>query len=148
MPVALSLPRAITSRPRPARDERDRPVLRVVRAPEARHALLWLVATIALLAGAVMGSVTLNALAAADSVASRELEQLVAAQERTHARLVAEVAHLDAPERIRQAATMELGMIEAPSPRYVTLGRSLPSDGSGVQAPQGDPLKPVLAAER
>lgn len=136
--------------PRPGRrlDGVDRPALEVVRAPRPRHALLWLVATLVLLAAAVMGAVALNALAAADSVAARELEQRVDEAERAHARLVAEVAHLDAPDRIRQVATTELGMVEAPSPRYVLLERSLPSDARGVQQPDGDPLKPVLAAER
>lgn len=133
---------------RPQAAVRERPRLEVVRAAQPRHALLWLVATIVLLGGAVLGAVALNALAAADSVAARELEQQVAEAERAHARLVAEVAHLDAPERIRQVATTELGMVEAPNPRYVMLGRSLPSDHHGVQRPQGDPLKPVLAAER
>lgn len=135
------------SAPSPA-PARGRPELAVVRAAQPRHALAWLVATIVLLGGAVLGAVALNALAAADSVAARALEQQVAEAERLHAELVAEVAHLDAPERIRQVAIDELGMVEAPNPRYVLLGRSLPSDGHGVRRPQGDPLKPVLAAER
>ncbi len=137
-----------TTRPAPATESTSRPALKVVRAPKRRHTLVWLVATIALLAGSVLGAVSLNALAAADSVAARTLEEQVAEAEREHARLIAEVAHLDAPERIREVATTELGMIEAPPPRYVVLDRSLPSDHAGVEAPDGDPLKPVLAAER
>ncbi len=150
--MALALPRPGAVRGRtpstPARTPAQRPVLEVVRQPEPRRALLWLVATIVLLGGAVMGAVALNALAAADSVAARELEQRVAEAERVHAQLVAEVAHLDAPDRIRRVALTELGMVEAPNPRYVLLDRSLPSDRTVVEQPQGDPLKPVLAAER
>ncbi|MFT5224252.1 MAG: hypothetical protein ACI867_002584 [Glaciecola sp.] len=126
----------------------QRPALTIVRRTQPRHPLLWLIAIIAMLSGSVLGAVSLNALAAADSVAARQLEQDVVVAERRHAMLIAEVAHLDAPERIRQAATQELGMIEAPAPRYVVLDRSLPSDTSGASSPDGDPLKPVLAAER
>lgn len=141
---------AVPRRPVPSSRTRsvERPRLELVRPARPKRPLLWLVAVITMLAGSVLGSVSLNALAAADSVAARQLELQVADAERIHADLIAEVAHLDAPERIRQVAVEQLGMIEAESPRYVVLGRSLPSDKHGVDAPDGDPLKPVLAAER
>lgn len=135
-------------RPVGADERADRPRLEVVARRRARHPLLWLIAVIALLGGAVLGAVALNALAAADSVAARELEQQVAEAERHHAWLVAEVARLDAPDRIRQVALLELGMVPADDPRFVVLGRSLPSDNTADDTRAEDPLKGVLAAER
>lgn len=143
---AAALRTALPATARPSAEPRAR--LEVVQVTRPNHPVLWLVAVIAMLAASVLGAVSLNALAAADSVAARQLELEVAEAERLHSDLIAEVAHLDAPERIRQVATEQLGMIEANAPRYVVLGRSLPSDNTGVDAPSGDPLKPVLAAER
>lgn len=137
-------------RSRPTAEPPTPPHLRVVEEPVVRHTLAYAVVMVLVLAGAVFGAVTLNALAAGTSVEARTLEAHVAVAERDYARLVAEVATLEDPARVRAAAG-ELGMV-APGPvRYLTLERNLPSDGAvpAVQMPQAttDPLKPLLSRE-
>lgn len=137
---------------REAGPARTRPHLRVVREARARHTLFFAVAYLLVAAGLVFAAVSLNALAAADAVTSRSLEQEVTAAERTYARLVAEVASLDDPARIRQVAADQLGMIPAEQVRYLRTVRNLPADGHVAEAvPVGattDPVKTVLSANR
>ncbi len=122
--------------------------LEVVRAPRRQHPLLFTLLAITVLAGAVFGTLALNALAAADSVAVRELEQRRAEAERTHADLLAEVAALEDPARVREAA-LELGMVPGGAGRHIELDRSLPADGAVDPAEElgttTDPLKPLLS---
>lgn len=131
---------------------RPRRHLRAVPEPRRRHTLLF--ALLYLVVGAVMvfGTVTVNALAAADAVEAERLEREVVSQERRYASLVAEVARLEDPARIETAAA-ELGMVRAESPRQLLLDRSLPADrheseDTVVAGDTTDPLKPVLSAER
>jgi hypothetical protein len=138
-------------RARPA-DRRDgRRHLRVVGEPRKRHTLLFALLTIAVLGGAVFGTVTLNALAAAQAVEARELEARVADAERAYAQLVADVATLEDPARIRDVA-LDLGLVPAGPGRHVVLARNLPADGAvpDIEIPgrTADPLKPVLSVER
>ena len=132
-------------------DERRRRHLRVVEVPARRHTLAYALAVIVVLAGAVFGAVTLNALAAQAAVQTRELNAHVTEAERTYAYLVADVASLEDPARIREAA-LELGLVPGGPRRHVTLERNVPADGavSEVERADGaaDPLKPVLSAER
>lgn len=124
--------------------------LRVVDEPVVRHTLAYAVVMVLILAAAVFGAVSLNALAAGASVEARALEAQVDVAEREYARLIAEVATLEDPARVRAAAE-ELGMV-APGPvRHLTLERNLSGDGA---APIGrssdattDPLKPLLSVE-
>jgi hypothetical protein len=138
-------------RARPADRRDDRRHLRVVGAPRKRHTLLFALVTIAVVGGAVFGTVTLNALAAAQSVEARELEARVADAERAYAQLVADVATLEDPARIRGAA-LDLGLVPAGPGRHVVLARNLPADGAvpDIEIPgrPADPLKPVLSVER
>jgi hypothetical protein len=133
----------------PAADER--PDLTVVADPRPRHTLAYVLTMLVLLAGAVFGAVALSALAAAEAVEARSLERQVAAGEREYARQVAEVAALEDPGRIREAA-LELGLVPSGPARHLHLDRALPADGAVVEAPlpetASDPLKPVLSAER
>ncbi len=137
--------------PRSARIRDDRPDLRVVPEPRPRHTLGYALVMVLLLAGAVFGAVALNALAAAEAVAARNLERQVAEGEREYARLVADVAALEDPGRIREAA-LELGLVPSGPARHLQLERNLPADGAVVGTPlpevTSDPLKPVLSAER
>lgn len=138
-------------RSRPDLERSDDRHLRVVEEPVARHTLAYAVVMIVLFAGAVFGAVTLNALAAGASVEARALDQHVAEAERVYAQLVADVAALEDPARVRAAAE-ELGMV-APGPvRHLTLERTLPADGAvpAVRTPDAttDPLKPLLSVER
>lgn len=127
------------------------PHLRVVQAPRRRHTLAYLVAVVLTIAAGVFAAVALNALAAATAVEARALEAEVVEAERHYAHLVAEVAALEDPARIRDAA-LELGLVPAGPGRYITLERNLPADGAApvTQHPgaTADPLKPILSAER
>jgi hypothetical protein len=145
---------AITAPLRRSRPELDHPAdrhLRVVGEPVVRHTLAYAIVMIALFAAAVFGAVTLNALAAGTSVEARALDRHVAEAERVYAQLIADVAALEDPARVREAA-LELGMV-APGPvRHLTLERSLPADGvvPAARTPDAttDPLKPLLSVER
>jgi hypothetical protein len=136
-------------RARPAADRRDH--LRVVEEPRKRHTLLFALLIVAVLGGAIFGTVTLNALAAAHAVEARELDRRVADAERSYAQLVADVAALEDPARIR-AAAHDLGLVPAGPGRHVVLHRNLPADGAvpAIERPgrAADPLKPVLSVER
>lgn len=125
--------------------------LEAVEAPVRRHTLVYALAMIVVLGAAVFGAVTLNALAAGAAVEARELEAQVAVAERTYAQLVADVAALEDPARIR-AAAVELGMVPAGPVRHLAVERNIPADGAVAEAgrPAGepDPLKPLLSVER
>ncbi len=127
------------------------PELRVVQEPRPRHTLAYALVMIVLLGAAVFGAVTLNALAAAEAVQARSLETQVADAERSYASLVAEVAALEDPGRIRDAAE-DLGLVPSGPARHLVLDRNLPADGAVVEAtlPEtaSDPVKPILSAER
>jgi hypothetical protein len=128
-----------------------RPHLRVVEEPRRRHTLLFSLLTIVILGAAVFGTVTLNALAAAHAVEARALDQRVAVAERIYAQRVADVAALEDPARIREAA-LELGLVPSGPGRHVLLARNLPADGAVTEREAAnrtaDPLKPVLSLER
>jgi hypothetical protein len=138
-------------RARPTGAPKDDRHLRVVEEPVTRHTLVYVLATLLVVAGAVFGAVALNALAASTAVAARELDARVAEAERSYAQLVADVAGLEDPARIR-ASALELGMIPAGAGRTLLLERNLPADGATtpieVLHGTGDPLKPVLSIER
>jgi hypothetical protein len=142
---------AVTAPRRKVRpDAEPRRHLRVVREPTPRHTLAYVLAIVLILAGAVFGAVALNALAAGASVESRELDQRVAEAERHYAQLVADVAALEDPARIREMA-VEQGLVAAGPGRQVVLERNLEADGAvtPVDVLQGtaDPLKPLLSVE-
>ena len=131
-------------------DERG-PQLRVVEDPRPRHTLVYALIMIVLLGASVFGAVTLNALAAGEAVRARELQVQVAEAERAYSGLIADVAALEDPGRIRDAAH-ELGLVPAGPARHLAVDRNLPADGAVVEAtlPEttSDPVKPILSAER
>jgi len=131
--------------------ERRQHHLEVVGEPQKRHTLLFALLIIAVLGGAVFGTVTLNALAAAHAVQARALDTQVGEAERVYAQLVADVAALEDPARIR-AAALDLGLVPGGPGRHVHLERNLPADGAVTELDNGrraaDPLKPVLSVER
>jgi hypothetical protein len=144
---------AITAPLRPSRRtvEQQRARLRVVDAPVTRHTLAFALVWIVVLGAAVFGAVALSALATSASVEARALEAHVAEAERVHAQLVADVARLEDPARVRAAAA-SLGMVPPGPVRHLTLERSLPADGlvpaARTPSAPADPLKPLLSAER
>jgi hypothetical protein len=143
---ALIAPRR---RPRPAQAPRRH--LRVVDEPTRRHTLAYALVMVLVLAGAVFGAVALNALAAGAAVEARVLDQRVAEAERSYAQLVADVAALEDPARIREAA-VDQGLVPAGPGRQVVLERNLEADGAvtpvDVLEGTADPLKPLLSVER
>jgi hypothetical protein len=126
--------------------------LQVVVEPRRRHTLRYVLLYVVLAGATVFGTVSLNALAAGDAVAARQLDQRVTVAERDYAQLVADVARLEDPARIR-AAAIELGMVPAGSVRFLTVDRTLPADGVtpdlvATADEATDPLKSVLSVER
>jgi hypothetical protein len=135
----------------PARRREARgPHLKVVQPARPVPTLVYALVTIVVLGAAIFGTVTLNALAAANAVESRALEVRVAESERAYAQLVADVASLEDPARIREAA-VDIGLVPAGPSRHLRLDRTLPADGAVTETLPGDatdPLKPVLSADR
>lgn len=142
--VTVPVRRHADTSPRPRRD-RQRRHLRVVQDAPRRHPALYLALYLALAAGMVLGAVSLNALAAGGAVEARELSRAVVDAERRHGQLVAEVASLEDPTRIRQAA-LDAGLIPASQPRFLAPGRTLPADLVPT-TPADDTIKPLLSAD-
>jgi cell division protein FtsB len=143
---------ALPSKP-PARAPRrppGRPRLRVVAEP--RHHGRWLFLLAAIGAAGVFGVVSLNALAAESAFAARTLEREVDALALQYEELTAEVAALEAPDRVRRVAQGDLGMVEPDLPGFLVAQRTLPEDAGWAQAGTAsvgqltDPLKPMLGA--
>lgn len=129
---------------RHAGPRRRRRHLRPVLEGPRSHPLLFFVLYAAIAIGAVVGAVTLNALAAEDAVRMRQLDAKVADAERAYGELVAQVAALEDPERIRMLAE-QMGM-EPTRQRHVVPAQSLPDDHAAASTE--DPLKPVRTAQR
>lgn len=143
---ALQAPRTPARSPAaPPRRQRERRHLRVVTEQPRRHPGLFLALYLVIATLVVLGAVSLNALAAGDAVEARELTQQVEVAERAHGQLVAEVASLEDPARIRDAAR-EAGMVPARDPRFLEPGLPLPVD-SAPTTPGDDTLKPLLSAD-
>jgi len=133
----------------------QRPHLRLV-APPARTAR-WLAALVLVTALGVVGVVTFNALAAEAAFEAARLEAEVDALEVRYDELTAEVARLESPERVRQVAIEELGMVPAEQPAYLVVDDAVPA-AARVDAESGaaqadaagiaDPLKAALDASR
>lgn len=142
--VTAPLRRSRETAPDPARH------LRVVGEPVVRHTLAYALVMIALLGATVFGAVGLNALAAGAAVEARELDAQVAEAERNYAQLVADVAAMEDPARIRDMA-LERGMVPSGPARFITLERNLPADGATAPIERAgdttDPLKRLLSVE-
>lgn len=125
--------------------------LRVAPEPVERHVLVYVLAMLIIGGAVVFGAVSFNALAAGQAVEARTLDAQVAEAERLYAQLVADVAALEDPARIRQVA-LDLGLEPTAPARYVALDRNLPADGApspaDALATNPDPLKPLLSQER
>ena len=92
-------------------------------APAPRRSGRYIVVMLALAALGVFGSVALNALAAEQSFAVRELESNVAELTRTADELTVEVTRLESPARLHRHATRKLGMVRAEQPAFLALER-------------------------
>lgn len=120
--------------PRPPR--RTRPPsrrLRVVGTTAPRRSLggvlCAVVAGFVLVTG-IIGIVALNALAAEASFQAMELEEHISDLTLRHDNLVAEVAMLEAPARVREVATTRLGLIDPAQPGFLVIpDRSNLDDG-------------------
>lgn len=130
----------------------QRPQLRLV-PPPARTAR-WLAALVLATALGVVGVVAVNALAAEAAFDAAALEAEVDALAVRYDELTAEVAQLESPERVRQVALDELGMVPAQQPSYLVVDDAVPASARiDGEAPTGDaavadPVKPALGARR
>ena len=104
------------SAPRPQQPRRN---LRL--APAPRRSGRYILVMVVLAALGVFGSVALNALAAEQSFAVRELEISVADLTRTADELTVEVTRLESPARLHRHATRKLGMVPADQPAFLVL---------------------------
>ena len=109
-----------------------RPQLRVVPAPP-RYRTVVLIGV--LLVGGVFGIVALNAAAAKHSFAARALQTEVGDLTVLSDELAAQVAALEAPRRVREVATEELGMVPARNPAVVVLDEPMQADPVAAPAP-------------
>ncbi len=142
--TAPSRQSALAPAPR-VRRERARRHLRVVEEQPRRHPVVFLALYLVFATLVVLGAVSLNALAAGDAVQARELGRAVEVAERDNGLLTAEVASLENPAQIRQAAETA-GLVKADNPRFLEPGRTLPAD-TAPTAPTDDEMKPLLSAD-
>ena len=118
--------------PRPAPRPVAVPPRRHRRPAAARRPARYIAAMVILGALGIFGSVALNALAAEQSFAVRELEQEVADLTRSADELTVNVTRLESPARLHRTAVRQLGMVRAEQPAFVVLpgGASTKSDKS------------------
>ena len=114
-----SLPARSRPAPAPAPAPDPRRNLRV--APRPRRSGRYLVLMVILGGLGVFGCVALNALAAEQSFAVRELEQQVNELSRTADELTVDVTRLESPARLHREAVRTLGMVPAQQPAFVVL---------------------------
>lgn len=150
-PALRPVPRRAPQTGRPA----ARPRLRVVGEP--RHGARYVLLAILIGGLGVFGVVGLHALAAEQSFQVRNLEREVRDLSLAYDELTAEIAGLESPERVRQVAMGQLGMVPAQQPGFlvaesqsgsgdsdfVAARGTLPA--SGGRAKVADPVKQVLA---
>lgn len=122
---------------------RERRHLRAIDDRPRRHPLVFIGLYVLVGIAAVMGAVSLNALAVRDAVELARLEAEVVTAERTWSQSIADVAVLEDPARIRMLAE-QMGMEPTPQ-RFLVPAQPLPGD----RAPEvvEDPDKPILSAD-
>jgi hypothetical protein len=153
-PIMSALPSSPSRRAGAAAPRRSGPAgsprLRVV--PPPRHTARYTVLLLFVAVAGVFGVVRLNARAAEAALEARELEGDVRELTLRYEELTAEVAALEAPDRVRNVAGGELGMVPAEQPGFLVAARPLATDGNAEAAvdvggrPVTDPLKPVLGS--
>ena len=121
-----ALPQDLAPVPVPVPQPRRRPTAPTpigVAAPRRRPGR-YLVVMLLLGSAGVFGCVTLNALAAEQSFAVRELEADVAELTRTADELTVEVTRMESPDRLHRVATQGLGMVPAEEPAFLVMPRA------------------------
>lgn len=144
-PLAAARPRN-----RPIPTTAAPPRLRVV--PRQARPARGLTAILAVLgASGVFGVVGLSALAAEQAFAAREFSGEISQLEFRYDELTAEVAGLEAPQRVRATAVEQLGMVPAHQPAYLMLDAAVlltSSEDDGVLRPSvSDPVKHARGSE-
>ncbi len=135
--VAPTLPRPARPRTATARRSASRPDLRVV-AP-VRHTRRYVVILSVAAALGVFGVVSLGALAAEAAFEAKTLEREVGDLSRRYDELTAEVASLEAPNRVGRIAVEKLGMVPAEDPGVLAMGGQAPSPQQARgAAPEGE----------
>jgi hypothetical protein len=131
VPVPVPRPRRRPSPPTPI----------AVVAPRRRPARYLLVMLLIASAG-VFGCVTLNALAAEQAFAARELETDVAALSRSADELTVEVTRLESPDRLHRVATSRLGMVPADQPAFLVMPGPASDDSADSSRTMAAPAPP------
>lgn len=91
----------------------------------------YLIVMLLMAAVGVFGCVTLNALAAEQSFAVRELESDIAQLTRTADELTVEVTRLESPDRLHRVATGTLGMVPATQPAFLVMPGAASDESAG-----------------
>lgn len=115
MPAPLPLPERPAAPAPVAVPDRRRAVRR------AHRPVRYIVGMVGVAAVTIFACVALNALAAEQSFAVRELEQQVNELTRTADELTVGVTKLESPARLHRTAVKELGMVRAEQPAFVVL---------------------------
>lgn len=118
---ALPQPRTATTARRSARAAAAPRLTLVTPPPRSRR---YIVAMVALITMAVFGSVSLNAMAAEQSFAAKELDAEVRELKLRTDELTVEIARLESPDRIRAVAAKHLGMVSPTQPGYLVVDDS------------------------
>ena len=138
-----AVPARQAPRRQPGRPAHARPAWRprVVPPPQRRRRAAWVLrlTLTALLAFGVFGVLTLNALAAEAAFTARQLEGEISDLTLVRDDLVAAVAQLESPARVREAAASQLGLMEPEQPGFIEVH---PDAGRGSGG------KPVHVRER
>jgi cell division protein FtsL len=146
--TAAARTRLAVGRPAPSTGPAERPRLRVVPRPRRTGRYLALMAVVA--AAGIFGVVSLSALAAESAFAARALEAEIDDLALRYDELTAEVAGLESPERVREVATAELGMVRAAEPAFLVVERWQGKEATPAAQPtvaeelSDDPLKQAL----
>lgn len=124
-PPLVRHPGGATARPAGARPASSAP--RLVAVPDAPprasrvHPAVYAVLAALIVALGTFGSVSLNALSAEASFQARALETEIARLQLERDDLVAEVAALETPSRVRDAAVSDLGLMAPERPGFLRI---------------------------
>jgi cell division protein FtsL len=122
-------PRPVRPRTATVRRPAPYPDLRVV--TPVRHARRYVTILSVVAALGVFGVVSLNALAAESAFEAKTLESEVRDLSARYDELTAEVASLEAPDRVRRIAVERLGMVPVENPGVLTLEDAPPFSARG-----------------
>jgi hypothetical protein len=126
--------------PQPRR--RPAPPTPIAVAVPRRRPARYLMFMVLVASAGVFGCVTLNALAAEQSFAVRELETDVTELTRSVDELTVEVTRLESPDRLHRVATTRLGMVPAEQPAFLVMPRAGSDESADSSRTMAAPAPP------